>query len=142
MSFELTNVSTTFQDFINDTLRDYLNIFVVAYLDDILIYFEIMKQYVKHVKKVLECLQKRNLRIKSEKCESHKESVDLLEFVVEREKVRLDSSKIQAVKKWKASINVKKLQSFLNFVNYNRKFIQEYSQKTISLIRLTAQNIS
>ena len=94
MLFELTNVSTTFQDLINDTLRDYLNIFVVAYLDDILIYFETMKQHVEHVQKVLECLQKRNLRIKSEKCEFHRESVDFLKFVIEREEIRLDSNKI------------------------------------------------
>jgi Reverse transcriptase (RNA-dependent DNA polymerase) len=49
MLFRLTNTPATFQSLINDTLKEYLNIFYVAYLDDILIYLETLEQHVEHV---------------------------------------------------------------------------------------------
>ncbi len=71
MSFELTNVLTTCQEIINDVLRQYLDRFIITYLDDIMIYSKILKKHVSHVFKVLECLNMRNLHLKSKKCEFH-----------------------------------------------------------------------
>jgi len=99
MSFELTNVLTTCQKIINDALRQYLNRFVIAYLNDIMIYLKILKEHINHVFKVLKCLNKRNLHLKSKKCEFHQEEVNFLEFVVKRHKVRMNLEKLQAVKK-------------------------------------------
>ena len=56
MSFGLCNASSTFQAFINDILREYLNVFYFAYLNDILIYNDIKKKYIKHVRKILKKL--------------------------------------------------------------------------------------
>ena len=98
MSFELINVSTTCQEIINDALRQYLNIFVIAYLNDIMIYSITLKEHVQHVSQILECLNQRNLRLKLEKCEFHREKVDFLEFVVERHEIRINSKKIKAIK--------------------------------------------
>ncbi len=69
MSFELTNVLTMCQKIINDALQQYLNRFVIIYLDDIIIYSNILKKYVDYVFKVLKCLNKRNLHLKLKKCE-------------------------------------------------------------------------
>jgi len=71
MSFELTNVLTTCQKMINNVLRQYLNRFVIAYLNDIIIYLNILKEHINYVFKVLECLNKRNLHLKLKKCEFH-----------------------------------------------------------------------
>jgi len=98
MSFELTNVLATCQEMINDALRQYLNRFVIAYLDDIMIYSKTLKEHVNHVSKVLECLNARNLRLKPKKCEFHREEVDFLGFVVERHGVRMDLEKLRAIK--------------------------------------------
>jgi len=98
MSFELTNVSTTCQEIINDALRQNLNRFVIAYLDDIMIYSNILKKHISYISKVLECLNKRNLHLKSKKCEFHREEVDFLEFVVERHEVRMNLKKLRAIK--------------------------------------------
>jgi len=98
MPFGLTNASTTCQEMINDILRKYLNRFVIAYLNDIMIYSSTLKEHVDHVFKVLKCLNKRNLHLKSKKCEFHKEEVDFLEFVVERHEIRMDFKKLQAIK--------------------------------------------
>ncbi len=71
MSFELTNASTTYQEMINDALRQYLDRFVMTYLNDIIIYLNILKKHVNHISKVLECLNKRNLHLKLKKYEFH-----------------------------------------------------------------------
>jgi hypothetical protein len=98
MSFGLINVSTTCQKIINDALRQYLNIFVIAYLDDIMIYLITLKEHVQHVSQILECLNKKDLRLKLEKCEFHQEEVNFLEFVVERHEIRMNLEKIKTVK--------------------------------------------
>jgi len=98
MPFGLTNASTTCQEMINDALRQYLDRFVIAYLDDIMIYSKTLKEHVSHVFKVLECLNMRNLHLKLEKCEFHREEVDFLEFVVGRHGVRMNPKKLRAVK--------------------------------------------
>ncbi len=71
MSFELTNASTICQKMINDVLRQYLNQFVITYLNDIIIYSKILKKHISYVFKVLECLNIRNLYLKLKKCEFH-----------------------------------------------------------------------
>jgi len=98
MPFGLINAPTTCQKMINDALRQYLDIFVIAYLNDIMIYLITLKKHVQHVSQILECLNKRDLRLKPEKCEFHREEVDFLEFVVERHEIRMDLEKIKAIK--------------------------------------------
>ncbi len=71
MSFEFTNVLTMCQKMINDALRQYLNRFIIIYLNDIIIYLNILKKHVNYVFKVLKCLNKKNLHLKLKKCEFH-----------------------------------------------------------------------
>ena len=54
----------------------------------------------------------------------------------------MNFDKLTSVKAWSVFINVKKVQAFLELVNYNRKFIQEYSQKTMTFTNLTVKNRS
>jgi len=98
MSFELTNASTTCQEIINDVLRQHLNQFVITYLNDIIIYLKILKEHISHVFKVLECLNRRNLHLKSKKCEFHQEEVDFLKFVVRQYEIRINLEKLQTIK--------------------------------------------
>ena len=57
MSFELINVSTICQEMINDALYEHLNVFVIAYLNDILIYFKTLSKHKQHVRIMLQCLK-------------------------------------------------------------------------------------
>jgi hypothetical protein len=107
MPFGLINAPTTCQEMINDALRQYLDIFVIAYLNDIMIYLITLKEHVQHVSQILECLNKRDLRLKPEKCEFYQEEVDFLEFVVGRHEIRMNPEKIKTVKEWSTSIDVK-----------------------------------
>jgi hypothetical protein len=71
MPFGLTNTSASFQHFINDVLCPYLDVFITAYLDNILIYSNNLEDHQRHVLKVLEALTKAGLHLKPEKCEFH-----------------------------------------------------------------------
>ena len=136
ISFELINASTICQEIINNALREHLNVFVITYLNDILIYFKTLSKHKQHVRKVLQCLKQRRLLFKLEKCEFHRFDVEFFEFVMRIQEIRMNSIKLKAIKNWSQSINVKKVQIFLRFVNYNRKFIKDYFKKIIPLINL------
>ena len=142
MSFELTNASTTCQKLMNNILREHLNIFVITYLNNILIYFKTKEKYIKHVDIVLELLMQKNLLLKSKKCEFHKREVNFLDFIVENNTIRMNSAKVRAVKEWETSINFTDVLSFISFTNYNRKFIKEYFKKIIPFTNLTKNNTS
>ena len=98
MSFKLINASTICQKMINDALREHLNVFVIAYFDDILIYFKTLIEHERHVRKVLQCLKQRQLLFKLKKCEFHKFEIEFLEFMIEIKGVRMNSIKFKAIK--------------------------------------------
>ncbi len=99
MSFELTNVLIICQKIINNALRQYLNQFIITYLNDIMIYSKILKKHVSYVFKVLKCLNIKNLHLKLKKCEFHRKKVNFLKFVVKRYEVRINLKKLQTIKK-------------------------------------------
>jgi len=101
MPYGLTNAPATFQALINDTLREYLDDFVVAYMDDILIYSKgTLDEHIQHVKKVMEKLQKKDMWLKLAKSDFHKQEVEFLGFIVSTEGVRMDPKKVEAVLGW------------------------------------------
>ena len=78
MPFGLTNAPAAFQRFVNTIFADMLDISVIVYLNDILIYSGDMDSHQQHVREVLRCLQLHGLFAKPEKCEFHSDSVEYL----------------------------------------------------------------
>ena len=78
----LTNAPTTFQKFINDILRPFLDQFCTAFLDNILIYSDTLEEHCVHVQRVLQVLKRAGLTLKPEKCEFHKSSVKFLGVII------------------------------------------------------------
>ena len=97
MPFGLTHAPPTFQAYINDALRPFLDRFCTAYLDDILIYSENEEQYIEHVKQILEALTKARLPVKPQKCEFHANNVEYLGFIITTEGLRMDPAKITTI---------------------------------------------
>ena len=136
MFFELINVSSIFQHFINDVLREYLNVLCIAYIDDILIYNNNKKNHIKHVNKVLQRFKNASLQIDIDKFEFHKTKITYLNFIVDVNDIRMNSRKIQIVVDWKTSTCIKNIQIFIEFVNFYRRFIKNFSKVVISLIKI------
>ena len=100
MPFGLCNAPGTFQHYMNDTFRDFLDEFLVVYLDDMLIYSDNLKEHRKHVQKVLERLKDAGLFLKLSKCEFHMQEVEFLGFVIGINGVRMDPAKVESVTAW------------------------------------------
>lgn len=74
MSFEQTNALVSFQHFINDILRKHLDLFCMAYIDDILVYSKTFTEHQSHIKLILQSLKKAGLYLKPEKSEFYVQS--------------------------------------------------------------------
>jgi hypothetical protein len=100
MSFGIFNAVKTFMRVMNDVCRPFLDDFVIIYLDDILIFSETWDEHVRHVKKVLDTLQRENLNVKLSKCEFGKTTPVYLGHIVGRRQLKIDSSKIDVIVNW------------------------------------------
>ncbi len=133
MLFDLCNESVSFQKYINNTLHEHLNKFYTAYLNDILIYFDNELEHKIHVKLILWKLQEADLQMNIIKCKFHITQVIYLKLIIIIEEIKMNSFKINIIVNWFILINVKDIQSFLDFTNFYKRFIYDYSKITISL---------
>src|ERR1700726_3469770 len=140
MPFGLTNAPATFQHFINDIFSDLLDMFMVVYLDDILIYSENPKQHVEHVREVLRRLWENSLFLNPAKCEFHAETMEYLRFVLSPTRLSMDTAKVKAIQEWPTPRKVKDIQSFLGFANFYCCFVHGYSDIITLMTRLTQKN--
>ncbi|CAI5799358.1 retrotransposon 1, partial [Podarcis lilfordi] len=136
MPFGLCNVPTVFQRYINHVFQEWLDKYVVVYLDDILIYSRDLARQEGHVWTVLQRLREHRLYSKPSKCKFHQRSVDFLGHRLSPDGVQMDPGKVAAVREWAAPRNRKDLQRFLGFANYYRTFIADYALCTTPLTRL------
>lgn len=138
MFFGLTNSPATFQTMMNEIFIELIdgNV-VIVYMDDILIFTETLEQHREIVKKVLEILQENKLYLKAEKCEFEKERIEYLGLIISQGKIEMDPVKVEGVSKWPEPENVKDVQSFLGFVNFYRRFIQDFADIAKPLHDLT-----
>lgn len=142
MPFGLCNAPATFQHFMNDAFHDMLDLFVIIYLDDILIFSKNLEDHQQHVTSVLERLRTHNLFAKLEKCIFHASEVEFLGYRINGNGISMDENKVKAILSWSTPKNVKELQSFLGFSNFYRRFILGYSTITRPLHDLTKKNAS
>ena len=142
MPFDLCNGPASFQNYINDTLQEYLNDFCTVYLDDILIYSEIEAEHEIHVKCVLQKLREVSLQADITKCTFHIKKISYLELIIITKEVKMNSAKVSIIVKWLILMNIKDVQSFLNFVNFYWRFIYGYSKLASSLTHLIKKDVS
>jgi transposase InsO family protein len=140
MPFGLTNAPAVCQELINNVLREHLDIFVIAYLDDILIYSENEREHIGHVKTVLTLLQQHALLVDPDKCKWHQEEVEFLGHIVGKHGVKMSPDKIEVVKNWPTPTTVKEIQSFIGFANFNREFIKDFSKVAAPMSELTKKD--
>ena len=97
MPFGLTNAPATCQALVNNIIRAHLNLTAIAYLDDILVYWNTQWEHTTHVKDVLRCLRQAGLKLKPEKCEFNKLEVEFLGYIIGINGIKMDPSKITAI---------------------------------------------
>lgn len=127
MPFGLTNAPATFQAYINEALKGYLDHFCIVYMDDILVYSNSREEHTHHVRAVLERLKEYSLFVKLSKCQFYTDEVDFLGYRVGVAGVSMDPSKVIAIRDWQRPKTFREIQCFLGFANFYRGFIARYS---------------
>ena len=139
MPFGLTNASAAFQRLMNNVFSDLLDICVLVYLDNILIYSNTLEEHCHHIREVLLWLRNNKLYTCGNKCSFHEDTVEYLGFILSPNGLSMDPGKVSAILEWPEPRKVKDIQSFLGFVNFYRRFISNYSKITVPLTRLTCK---
>ena len=142
MPFGLCNAPTTFMRVMNDVFRSYIDKFVIVYLDDILIFSSSWEEHIKHVKQVLEVLQREKLYLKMSKCEFGKTSLVYLGYIIGGGQLKIDPYKVEVIFKWHRPHNVTKARICLGIVQYWRKFIANFSFIASPLHALTSTKVA
>jgi hypothetical protein len=123
MSFGLTNALAYFMYLMNKVFMEYLDKFVVVFIDDILVYSKNEEEHTEHLPLVLQKLWEHQLYAKLSKCEFWLKQVFFLGHVISEGGISVDPSKIQDVLSWQAPKSVSDIRSFLELAGYYRRFI-------------------
>ncbi|WVZ64089.1 hypothetical protein U9M48_013658 [Paspalum notatum var. saurae] len=128
MSFGLTNAPAYFMNLMNKVFMEYLDKFVVVFIDDILIYSKTEEEHEEHLRLVLQKLRDHKLYAKLSKCEFWLDQVPFLGHIVSKGGIMVDPSKISSVMDWKVPEVVKEVRGFLGLAGYYRRFIESFSR--------------
>jgi hypothetical protein len=140
MQFGLSNAPEVFQRFMNNIFRDLLDITVIVYLDNILIFSYSRQEHVQHVTEVLSCLQKHNLFCNPSRCMFFVTEVTCIGLVVTPEGIFMEQEKVKTIQEWPEPKNVKQVQSFLGFANFYCCFVHDFSCLAHPLTSLTRKD--
>ena len=97
MQFGLINALAIFQKRINNILGEYLDKFVIVYLNDIIIYLITKEEYREHVKQVLKRLQEEKILVVIKKCEFFTRKIDFIRFIIKLGYISIDLRKVKAI---------------------------------------------
>jgi hypothetical protein len=136
MPFGLCNAPGTFQSYINSVLRDWLDEFCSAYLDNVLVYSEHEEEHEGQCHRVLTRLRDAGLYLDVTKCEFNVKRVKYLGMILTTEGLQMDPDKVKAILEWKDLVTVKDIQAFIGFANFYRRFILAFSRLVAPLINV------
>jgi hypothetical protein len=136
MSFSLTIAPPYFMYLMNSVFMDYLDKFVVVFIDDILIYSQNEQEHEEHLRKVLQRLRDCQLYAKLSKCKFWISEVMFLDHIINREGLAVDPKKVTAILDWKAPKDVRGIKSFIGMAGYYRRFIDGFSKIARPMIAL------
>ncbi|KAJ6812125.1 uncharacterized protein M6B38_151905 [Iris pallida] len=137
MPFGLTNAPAIFMDLMNRVFYQYLDKFVIVFIDDILIYSKNEEEHEKHLRIVLQTLREEQLYAKLSKCKFWLDQIPFLGHIISEEGISVDSKKVEAVKSWPTPKTVAEIRSFLGLAGYYRRFVENFSRIAEPLTRLT-----
>ena len=137
MPFGLINAPATFQAMMNHIFRDMLDLGVVIFMDDIMIYAVTRQEHDQIVLEVLRRLKENRLCLSPDKCEWAQPQIEFLGYLVSGDGVEMTNDKVKTIQEIKPVESLKEVQSFLGFANFYRRFIKGYSRVCLPLTNST-----
>ncbi|KAD3641324.1 hypothetical protein E3N88_30548 [Mikania micrantha] len=141
MPFGLTNAPAVFMDLMNRVFHDFLDKFVIVFIDDILVYSKSKKEHEEHLRAVLEILRQKKLYAKFSKCDFWLDKVAFLGHVISAEGIMMDPAKVEAITKWPTPTSVTEIRSFLGLAGYYRRFVEGFSKIVLPLTQLLRKGV-
>lgn len=141
MPFGLCNAPSVFQRAINTALKQFVDDFVLIYIDDVVIYSETVDQGIERLKVVLDALQKTGFSLNVKKCKFLQNEIEYLGRIVSNGQVKPSPGKVHALLSAPIPTTVKHVRQFCGLASYFRKFIPNFSLIMIPLYNLTRSNV-
>ncbi len=126
--FGVVHAPAAFQGHINNMLSEHLNQFCIAYLDDIVVYSNLLEEHREHVRLVLAKLPEAGLYLKLLKCEFEMQQISFVGFIVTPEGVEMEPDRVRTISEWSEPASHRNIQVFLGFANFYRRFISGFSR--------------
>ena len=137
MPMGLCNAPATFQSLMNRIFYDCVDVFLVVYMDDLLIFSKDEKSHFEHLNIVLSRLADHKLYVSSKKCEFMKAEINFLGLIVGKNGVRVDPKKVEVLKNWRKPKSLTEVRSFMGLLQFFRRFIKDFSKLAAPLTNLT-----
>ncbi|CAN6299949.1 unnamed protein product [Urochloa humidicola] len=125
----------------NSIFFEELDIFVIIFIDDILIFSKTEEEHAEHIRIVLQRLHDHRLYAKFSKCEFWRRRVPFLGYILSENGIEVDLSKVDDVLNWKQPKNVKEVRGFLGLAGYYRKFIENFSKIAKPMTELLKKDV-
>ena len=126
--FRLTNALATFMCLMNSIFSQYLDKFIVVFIDDILVYSKTKEEHDEHLRIALQTLRKHKLYAKFDKCDFYQKEILYLGHVISSEGIVVDPKKIKSIMEWPVPKDVVDIRSFMGITRYYRRFIEGFSK--------------
>ncbi|XP_010412662.1 PREDICTED: uncharacterized protein LOC104698997 [Camelina sativa] len=140
MPFGLTNAPAAFMKMMNGVFREFLDEFVIIFIDDILVYSKDWETHRNHLRAVLERLREQKLFAKLGKCSFWQKSVGFLGHIVSDQGVSVDPEKIRSIKDWPRPKNANEIRTFLGLAGYYQRFVKGFASMSQPMTRLTGKD--
>ncbi|KAK1649540.1 hypothetical protein QYE76_067345 [Lolium multiflorum] len=127
MSFGLTNAPAYFMNLMNKIFMNFLDKFVVVFINDILIYSKSEEEHEQHLEIILETLRQHKLYAKFSKCKFWLKEVGFLGHILSAGGIAVDPAKIKTVAEWQAPTTQTEVRAFLGLAGYYRRFVEGFS---------------
>ena len=137
MSFGLTNAPAIFMEAMNMMLHPYLDLFVVVFIDDILVYSKTEEEHEVHLSLVLDKLREYKYYAKLKKCAFWLSEVAFLGHVINQHGITVDPKNVASVVDWQRRTTVTEVRSFLGLAGYYCRFVQDFSTIAKPMSKLT-----
>ena len=140
MSFGLTNAPAYFMYLMNSIFFEELDVFVIIFIDDILVYSKTKEDHVKYLRVVLQKHREHKLYTKFSKCEFWRTKLSFFRHILSHNRISVDLSKVKDVVEWVTPTMVKEVQGFLGLAGYCRRFMLNFSKIAKPLTKLTKKD--
>jgi hypothetical protein len=126
--FGLSNAPTIFMCLMNGVFREYLDKFVIVFLDEVLIYSKSEEEHEHHLRMVLQVLREHQLYAKLSKCSFYKKQIHYLGHIISKDGISVDLEKVESIRESLAPKNVTEVRSFMGLAVYYKRFIGGFSK--------------